>query len=365
MTTDPTLTECLPKSAEEIAEIWSTAHVLVDSSVLLNIYNFSHVLEEKIFEVCRTLGGRFWIPEHVMVEYLKNRVSAISKTNKVPAPVTDLKKALEALKDAARSPYLISLDNDVKDTVDSLLKLLEDVKRHHPHQHSGRVDNDSILNAVRMFGLGDTPTVLERETIFDTANARFRMKTPPGYRDSKKDENSHGDYLVWWQTLKHATKHGVPVIFVTDDKKEDWWEKNGSELTGPRLELIREFKRETGQKYLQYTTEGFLQNATLHLPVAQFTTEEIQNVRNLLRTKELPKKYLDFTWVNDDLSVQEFIDELQDLETLRVQWLFSGKKESEVQRLENLIDLLREKYFQAMMDEQEARDLAALEGYRD
>src|SRR5690606_36976856 len=50
-----------------------------------------------------------------------------------------------------------------------------------------------------------------------------------------------------------------PLILVTSEQKEDWWEKKGGKTLNARLELLQEAHEETGSIILIYQTERFLQ----------------------------------------------------------------------------------------------------------
>jgi hypothetical protein len=66
--------------------------------------------------------------------------------------------------------------------------------------------------------------------------------------------------------MDHAKAEKREVIFVTDDAKEDWWQKKGDgEIFTPRPELIEEFYRETGQHVLVYSFLKFLKHGRTHL----------------------------------------------------------------------------------------------------
>ena len=57
-----------------------------------------------------------------------------------------------------------------------------------------------------------------------------------------------GDFIVWKQMITFAKDTELKaLVFVTNDKKEDWWLKapSGSETAkSPRPELIEEISRE-------------------------------------------------------------------------------------------------------------------------
>src|SRR5262249_40108998 len=50
-----------------------------------------------------------------------------------------------------------------------------------------------------------------------------------------------------------------PVVFVTDDRKEDWWKEHAGKRLGPRPELIAEFRRATGELFCMYLPATFME----------------------------------------------------------------------------------------------------------
>lgn len=108
---------------------------------------------------------------------------------------------------------------------------------------------------------------------------RKKNKIPPGYLDDGKDEDRpYGDYYLWLQVIEHAKTVGCPVILVTSERKDDWWEKISGKTIGPRPELLREAKQVSGQRVLIYQTERFLEHALQRFkqPVNEIALEEIR-----------------------------------------------------------------------------------------
>ena len=132
--------------------------------------------------------------------------------------------------------------------------------------------------------------------MYKEGEKRYTNKIPPGYCDekNKKDRGKrslYGDLIVWKQTILQSKDKKQNVIFVTDDHKEDWWNKvNGKH--SPRKELIKEFLSETGQKILIYDSKRFLEfaNKNKELKVSQRTIKEVEKIR----TADI-LKYLDET----------------------------------------------------------------------
>ena len=92
---------------------------------------------------------------------------------------------------------------------------------------------------------------------------RYEQRVPPGYMDAdKKDGDEYkkfGDLIIWKDMITKAKSEKKPVIFITDDDKEDWWRKHKGRKLGPRPELLDEFKRETGQEFHIYKFDRFIE----------------------------------------------------------------------------------------------------------
>ena len=99
--------------------------------------------------------------------------------------------------------------------------------------------------------------------LYKEADDRYKRLKPPGFRDAeeKEDERKYGDFILWKQILEFAKKESRPIIFVTGEKKEDWWIKKNNKIISPHVELRREFHEYVHQPFWMYQTQDFLQIA--------------------------------------------------------------------------------------------------------
>jgi hypothetical protein len=77
--------------------------------------------------------------------------------------------------------------------------------------------------------------------------------------------------------MNFAERGGEDTVFVSGEKKPDWWEKNDDyELVRPRHELFREFKSQTGQTFWMLTIEEMVRGAErrLEIDVKDKSTEQ-------------------------------------------------------------------------------------------
>ena len=75
------------------------------------------------------------------------------------------------------------------------------------------------------------------------------------------------------------------VIFVTNDKKEDWWYSVGGKTVGPRVELKKEFESFTEQKFHMYTMSSFISlfDEESEIKVEKETINEIEVFSRVIR----------------------------------------------------------------------------------
>lgn len=88
---------------------------------------------------------------------------------------------------------------------------------------------------------------------------------PPGYKDANDAEKKeagqryvYGDLIIWKSVIAKAKNDKVDVIFLTNDNKEDWYEKYKGQTKGPRFELYREFHKMAGQDIMIMSEATFL-----------------------------------------------------------------------------------------------------------
>jgi hypothetical protein len=63
--------------------------------------------------------------------------------------------------------------------------------------------------------------------------------------------------LVIWKSIIEKAKDSNNIIFIIDDKKEDWWQIEKGKTIGPHPMLLKEFYKETNKKILFYNSSSF------------------------------------------------------------------------------------------------------------
>ncbi len=296
-------------SEQEIADIWAGATVSVDSSVLLNLYQYGPDAREQLLGAMERIGDRLWLPYKAVEEFLWKREEVIVRQD---AGFREIRQAFKAVSDALtkyerdRSVDVRLLPVDLKQLQDLAKraihesnKVLGEAEKHHID-----VADDPVLrrlNEIVGDRSGDAIPNAERETRYREARARYERQVPPGYVDNGKQEpEKFGDFLVWRELLDHASEVKRPVVLVTDDLKPDWWLRQNQwpksrrpkgqkadepRLIGPRHELMAEMQRVAGVRFHLSTSDDFLRYAQQSLGIEK-NEAVIEEVREVARSAE-------------------------------------------------------------------------------
>jgi hypothetical protein len=144
---------------------------------------------------------------------------------------------------------------------------------------------DPILDSMlQIFDgqIGDGYSEGDLKNIIKEGEKRYAAGIPPGFEDRKKpsERRKYGDLIVWYQLIDEVKRRNKPVIFVTAEKKEDWFEARGGNAIGPRPELIEEMYEKTGHLCYIYSPDAFLEKIGEQVgrPVSPEAIEEVRVV---------------------------------------------------------------------------------------
>ena len=293
----------LPK--ECLNEIWDNSLIVFDTNVLLNLYRYNDETRNEFIKIIKFYKKRLWIPYQVGLEFHRRREDIMRKNaaaykllgDSISEQLLKVVDSLSSERDYARHPYINMKDikNKVERLANTIKKSLEKQEKEHPDYSNG---DDTLTTITELYDgqVGDDFAEKDLEMLYKEGEKRYTNKIPPGYCDekNKKDKGKrslYGDLIVWKQTILQSKDKKQDVIFVTDDHKEDWWNKVDGKHS-PRKELIKEFLSETGQKILIYDSKRFLEyaNRNKELKVSQKTIKEVEKIR----TADI-SKYMDET----------------------------------------------------------------------
>ena len=275
---------------EEIDDAWKRGILTVDTNVLLDLYRYHEGTRDSLIQSLQQFEGEKWLSHQAASEFFRNRTKVIvssEKAFKQAQEETDklngsLESAVAQLKGNRIIPSEIAseLESAVKSSISEAQLKIKKAKDSYPKF----LQDDPILRQLsEMFddAVGEDFKEENKNEIAAQAEERKKNKVPPGYLDEGKDEDRpYGDYYLWRQIIEHARAKERPVVLVTSERKEDWWERISGKTTGPRPELLREAKQTSGQRILIYQTELFLEHALQRFqqPVNETAIEEIRAV---------------------------------------------------------------------------------------
>jgi hypothetical protein len=289
---------------QEFDELWKECIFSFDTNVLLHIYRYSPKTRERLFDILEKLQERIWIPHQVGYEFHKNRLTVISQQSNAYDKIVkilednlkiekigNIKKDLDTYEKDYKKHSMIEvkkisgdIQTKIKEliigVIESVKNDLQDLKENHPDLSKEDIFHNKIIEILN--GRIGNP-YSDLLYIYRLAEERFKYSIPPGYEDAKKKPvpDMYGDAILWLQLIDYAKSEKKPIIFVTDDDKEDWWLESGGKTISPRPELVQEMLTEAGVKFYMYSADRFLDYAQkfLHLSEKPEVIEEAREIR--------------------------------------------------------------------------------------
>ncbi|MEK5416274.1 PIN-like domain-containing protein [Paenibacillus sp. FSL L8-0708] len=237
-----------PKSLEELI---TSANIVIDTNVLLAAYQWKEVTVNEVLDALNQLAqeGRLLIPNQVVTEFAKNRpgriiemVRYLQQISQSLQPQKKLDQTIPALYVTENYDEILQLEKDYIEALNKYKAGLKSLKKN----LIGLYQQDPILEKLENIlskSYYEPSEILSNADLEKAAQERFKNKLPPGYKDSNKEENNSGDYIIWANILTI----NADVIFITADKKLDWTIKDPDDnVICARRELIEEFYESSG-----------------------------------------------------------------------------------------------------------------------
>lgn len=299
-----------PYTADELDSIWAAGIIVLDTNVLLGLYEQSPATRGTFVDALTAVADRLWLPHQVGVEFHRNREntrrSATSEHNQVSIALST------AIEQARRSTKVLS-DRDIHlksaqafDRLDRAAKALKDSLGRSKERFNDerKLGGDPVLDVVELLYSADRigkPFTRKQLTKHRRLGAeRFASLQPPGFEDAKgkSGDTIFGDYYLWVQTIKHARQAGRPTILVSDDRKIDWVQ--GGE---PLPALVSEFYDRSGQLVLILGSKQFLKEVSVR--VTQADEADVERAADELDEVVANRELQQLAYQSDLASLQE------------------------------------------------------------
>lgn len=254
-------------SPTDLESIWKGAIVALDANVLLNLYRYTVSTRDELLSVLGAIQERLWIPHQAASEYFENRLEVMDHQRQLfDRARLDLKKTRSALEQLYTSPVKEGTERKAKaESAWIELESYIDAGAAEAILPTADIGEDPVLAALTellVARVGEPYGKDRMAEVLKEASARHANRIPPGYADATKpDDRKFGDVVLWMQLVEHAREQDAPMIFVTDDAKEDWWARVGGRTVGPRPALVEEMRSAAGQSFWIYRAAAFMQYA--------------------------------------------------------------------------------------------------------
>jgi hypothetical protein len=261
----------------EFKELWKSCIFAFDANVLLGLYRSTTETQQVFVSVLEKIADRIFLPHQAASEYLRNRLKVISirsdSFGKISSEANRLVNTVESMVQEHALRNGKDLVKIAKDAAKKIHGLVAKTVKEEPDL----LRSDELLKQMAELFKASTgePYGQPRLTeLYTEAAQRYSKGIPPGFKDDKKPEpEKYGDALIWFQLLDYAKSKQKPLIFVTGDVKEDWWQQHAGDTLGPRPELRQEMMATAGVAFYMYTVPRFLEFAKQFLNLKVDTRE--------------------------------------------------------------------------------------------
>ncbi|MCP1324643.1 hypothetical protein COK07_24150 [Bacillus thuringiensis] len=370
----------------ELKDLWENAVFVVDTNILINFYKYTSKESTKsLLDILKKLkeNNRLWIPHQVALEYFFNYESNMHKQQEglkfLQSELTKLKdnanKAMSNVK--SQHPYITT------DKFQFFINNLEESNKQLETQIAQEIENLPDVQTIHIDLLklldGIIGEPYEQKRIDDIENkgkTRYEHKVPPGFEDMNKHNKNefrsygdfryqqlYGDLIVWNQIIDRGNAEGKPtsIIFITEDRKCDWWElDNQKRIKRPHPLLLQEFLNKTKQSFYMYRTESFVELSKKFLDTdltdeqVKSVTEDVENIRKIEEqndyTEQIQSKVIDKTLdYLTNYEKQQFIDKLQKVQKVDSAVAPIAYKTAITYALETALPKIESAYFEKAM----------------
>lgn len=240
-------------SVRKLPDFVSDCIVVLDTNVLLIPYTLRNEDVAEIEKVYQTLKQKkqLILPKHVAREFAANKDKKLSELYKTVCDrnVTVLKLPDAAiLKDTQEFKELEKerrrLEKASETYNSAVRKLAKNIK--------DWSWNDPVVQMYSKFFSSENIIHHEKndEYVKSELERRNKHKIAPGFKDAGKDSNAAGDLIIWLTILHIGATYQKDLIFVSEDRKPDWWNQSNGSAFSPKFELIMEYKKASSGKEL-------------------------------------------------------------------------------------------------------------------
>lgn len=270
---------------DEYKALLESAYVVFDTNVLLNVYRYSESASKEILDAFEGIKDRLFLPYRIVEEYHENLFTVFEEIqHNYQKLLKELENAISQLKHKGKHPVIQEVL--IGEHSESIDKVYKDIECKIADAGNLFKNNDKKERIATIFEgkIGENYNLEKLYELKGKAEIRFANKIPLGYNDAKKNvDKRYGDFIIWMQMIEFA-QNKCNLIFVTEDKKDDWFLVRKGITIRPRPELIKEFFDETKKRILIMNFESY---SHLLNEFKATTISEIKDIGSSNAEKEL------------------------------------------------------------------------------
>jgi len=281
----------LPKKSE-FDDLWKRGLVVPDANILLHLLRFRRETRDEILKTLKALKSQLWLPWQAAFEFSRKwrevEEEHRGSYDKLKTTIISEGASLCKLFDGVAKFQIVDAAAEktkVEKFVKELCKSVDDASKKHPTF----LESEKVIDEIEVLFSGSTGELPADEIIAQWKNdaiSRYAQKIPPGYKDDKKEgDDKYGDYIIFREMMEVAKSRKLPVLFLSDDRKEDWALIREGQDKGARPEVMQEFWEQTGQRFYSYPLNAFLERAKEYTKVA-VSKEAIKDVEIQARQRK-------------------------------------------------------------------------------
>lgn len=231
----------------------SDCDIVIDTNALLIPYISGADSLKEIIRIYKILisENRVFLPAQVAREFVKNRPAKISEL------LQGVSDRLSTIPNTEKFAYPILEDvpeyNEINNIIENIASLKKSILTNRREliakvkawQWNDPVNSQysEVFTSDRIIDLNQSHQELAKDF-----RERKSLFIPPGYKDSSKEDEGVGDFLIWKTILSLGQRNKKNLVFVSGDEKADWQYRSGGEGFLPRYELVDEYRRESEGK---------------------------------------------------------------------------------------------------------------------
>lgn len=258
----------------------SEVRIILDTNIILGLAEYEHYTTENILEIFDKCIDLIYLPHQVFEEIENNKDKIYKAINSKEDNMTkNFDVIVENIDENIKKYQTIVTEKkyysnnemlrEISTAHDQLKKLIKNYTSNFITEY-GKYDKPQIIHKIIGFSkkledknkIGRKTNFSRKLEIISEGEFRYRNLIPPGFCDYKKiGIDKYGDLFIWKEILELPRTENVSnFIFVTDDKKEDWWKIHNGKPIKIHSELLNEFEELNPMCNIEFLT---LQNFQL------------------------------------------------------------------------------------------------------